>query len=310
MQFKRPDILRPPSERSSYFLPLTSGCSNNVCIFCSYYGSNLQMRELDEVKNEIDALVLYMERGIRMNTIPNMVYAIAEQWNGKRIFLQDGDALVYPFPKLMEVHQYANDKLSSLERIAAYATAQDILRRSVSELADLRRLKLGILYMGIESGDDEVLNRICKGVNHIQLVEAANKVKEAGIALSVTVILGLGGKEESEKHALATAQILSEINPDYAGALTLTLVPNTPLYQEWKQEKFSLISPFESLKELLMIVENSSFTNCFFSSMHASNYFSIRGTLPQGKISMVNELRYVLEQGNPSMLRPEILREL
>jgi radical SAM superfamily enzyme YgiQ (UPF0313 family) len=310
MQFNRPDILRPPSERNSYFLPLTSGCSNNACIFCNYYDSTLQIRECEEVKNEIDALALYMKRGIRLTTIPTIVYAIAEQWDGRRIFLQDGDALVYPFPKLKETLQYINDKLSGVERIAAYATAQDILRLRVGELKDLCKLKLGILYMGVESGDDGVLNRMCKGANHSEMVEAARKVKEAGIALSVTVILGLGGKEESEKHALATAKILSEIDPDYAGALTLTLIPNTPLYQQWEQYKFSLISPFESLKELLMIIENSSFSNCFFSSMHASNYFSIRGILPQDKSKVVKELKYVLKQENPLMLRPEILRGL
>ncbi|MFC1873697.1 radical SAM protein [Chloroflexota bacterium] len=310
MHFNRPDIIRPPSERESYFLPLTKGCSNNTCIFCNYYDSKLQIRDLDEVKEEIDALALYVEHGICLPDIPDVVYYIARQWDGKEVFLQDGDALVYPFPKLIEALQYLNDKLPGLRRIATYATAQDILRRSAVELDELRKLKLSIFYMGVESGDDELLKRIHKGANHNQLVEAGKKAKEARIVLSVTVILGLGGVEGSERHALETARILSEIDPDYAGALTLTLVPNTPLYHEWKQGSFTLVSPLESLTELLKIVENSSFTNCFFSSMHASNYFSIRGKLPQDKARIVGELKHVLAQGDLSLLRPEVIRGL
>ncbi len=310
MQFKRPEIFRPPSESESYFLPLTSGCSNNSCTFCGYYGSKLQLRELDEVKKEIDALSVCMERGIYLPTVPDIVYFIARQWDGKRVFLQDSDALVYPFPKLKEALQYLNEKFPKLERIATYATPQDILRRSPSELADLKKLKLGIFYMGVESGDDVILHRVGKGVNHSQVVEAGKKAKEAGITLSVTVILGLGGIEGSRKHALETARILSSIDPDYAGALTLTLVPGTPLYQEWKQGSFALISPFESLKELVIIIKNSSFTNCFFSSMHASNYLSVRGRLPQDKGRMTGDLEHVLQKGDSSLLRPEFLRGL
>ncbi len=251
---------------------------------------------------------LYLEHGIRLPNIPDIIYLIAQEWDGRDIFLQDGDALVYPFPKLIEVLRYLNEKFPGLRRIATYATAQDILRRSVSELEDLRKLKLGIFYVGIESGDDDILHTIDKGVNHEQQVEAGKKVKEAGITLSVTIILGLGGVQGSQKHVLETARILSEIDPHYTGALTLTLVPNTPLYQEWKQGKFTLISPFKSLEELVMIIEHSNFTNCFFSSMHVSNYFSVRGMLPRDKVRMINEIKYVLEQGDTSLLRPEIFR--
>ena len=310
MAFIRPEIFRPPSERLSYFLPLTSGCSNNTCTFCSYYGSKLQLRDIDEVKREIDAVALYNSSSTRLTNIPHIVYAISEGWDGKRIFLQDGDALVYPFLKLKEVLQYLKQKLPLIQRVGTYATPQDILRRSSQELKELQGLKLDIVYMGIESGDDGELERIAKGVNHQQIVEAGRKAKEAGITLSVTVILGIGGVTGSAQHALETARILTEIDPDYAGALTLTLVPGTPLYQQWQQGIIKLISPFESLKELRAIVENSDFTNCFFSSMHASNYFSIRGTLPQDKENIIAELDYVLTKGDPNMLRPEYLRGL
>ena len=308
--FERPDIIRPPSEWRSYFLPLTSGCSNNTCAFCNYYGARLRIREVDEVKQEIDALSLYMKHSISLPSVSSIVYIIAQQWDQKRIFLQDGDALVYPYNKLVEVLLYVNERFPYLERIGTYATPQDILRRSQQELETLRELKLSIFYTGVESGNDEVLRNVGKGVNYQQVVEAGRRVKQAGITFSVTVILGLGGVEGSRQHSLETARILTDIDPDYAGALTLTLVPDTPLYERWQKGDFHPINPFQSLEELKTIVEESNFSNCFFSSMHASNYFSIRGRLPDKKEKMLRELEDVLATRDPSCLRPEFLRGL
>lgn len=309
-KFERPDIFRPPSERESYFLPLTRGCSNNTCTFCGFYGTKLRLRDICEVKSEIDALSMYMRHGVRLPDIDYIVYAVAQRWDGRRVFLQDGDALIYPFPKLVEALKHLNDKFPNLGRVGSYATPQDILRRSVGELRELKKLKLAIFYTGIESGDDEVLKKVGKGVNSHQLVEAGKKAKEAGITLSLTVILGLGGVEGSRKHALETARVLSEIDPEYVGALTLTLVPGTPLWQECQEGTFHPISPFETLEELKLMIENSSFTDCFFSSMHASNYFSVRGKLPQDKARMLGELERVLKKRDPALLRPEFSRGL
>jgi len=268
------------------------------------------MRDIDEVKNEIDALALFTQKGMRLPDISKVVYDIAQGWDGKKVFLQDADALVYPFIKLREVLQYLNEKLPSIERIGIYATPQDILRRSSDELKELKRLKSGIIYTGLETGDDELLQKIGKWVSSDEMVKAGRKVKEAGITFSVTVILGLGGVEESQKHALATAQVLSEIDPEYVGALTLSFVPGTPLYEQRERGEFHPLSPFQSLEELKLIIENSSFTDCFFSSMHASNYLSVRGRLPRDKEKMFSELEKVLAARNPSLLRPEFLRGL
>ena len=310
MEFERPQIIRPPSERESYFLPLTSGCSNNTCTFCGYYGSKLRMREVDDIKKEIDAMALYIRNGVQLPTMPSIVYAVLQNWNQRRVFLQDGDALVYPLPKLKEVIEYLNERFPNLERIGAYATPRDILRRDVDELKTLKELKLGIVYVGVESGDDEVLQKVGKGVKHDHMVEAGREAMQAGLVLSVTVILGLGGVAGSDQHVLETARVLTEIDPDYAGALTLTLVPGTPLYKQWRQGDFSPISPFDSLRELKMIVENANFTDCFFSSMHASNYYSVRGRLPQDKSRIIAELEDILAKGDPVLLRPEFLRGL
>ena len=317
MKFERPEIIRPPSEWRSYYLPLTSGCSNNTCTFCNRWGEKLQMRDIEEVKREIDALALYMNNGLTLPEMPRIVYAVAREWDGKGLFLQDSDALVYPYAKLKEALEYLNLKLPDIERVAAYATAQDILRRSVEELKELRKLKLGILYIGLESGDDEILQKICKNTTSQQVIEAVQRVKAAGILTSVTVILGLGGtlqlkdpKAASDRHTLATARALTAMDPDYAGALTMTLVPGTPMYADAESGKFKLITPFESLQELLTIIKNSNFTHCFFSSMHASNYFSVRGTLPQDKEKMVKALEKTIKQGDPALLRPEFMRGL
>jgi radical SAM superfamily enzyme YgiQ (UPF0313 family) len=310
MSFVRPEIIRPPSEHDSYYLPLTSGCSNNSCTFCNFSFSNLGIRDLEDVKQEIDAMSLYVNSRMLMPGQPRIVYAILQDWNGKKVFLQDGDALVYPYPKLLSALQYLNQKFPNIQRIASYATPQDILRRTVEELKALKDQKLGILYMGVESGDDEVLRRIQKNATHDQMVEAAGKVKEAGILLSATVILGLGGVKGSGRHVSETVRVLTEMDPDYAGALTLTLIPGTALYKEWERGEFELITPFDSLRELKGLVENSTFTNCFFSSMHASNYFAIRGSMPQDRDKILKQLNALLSRKDPHMLRPEYMRGL
>jgi len=291
-------------------LPLTRGCSNHSCTFCNYYGQKLSLRDLEDALKEIDALYMFKKYGIVFSEIDSIVYYLASEWDGKRIFLQDGDALVYPYDRLVKVLEYLNEKFPELERIGAYATPQDILRRSVEELRRLKELKLSILYVGLESGSDEILREVKKGVTSSQMIEAAKRVKEAGITLSVTLILGLGGVEKSEEHAYKTAEVLSQMDPEYAGALTLLFVPGTPLYRDWKEGRFKPIDPFRSLEELKIIVENSNFTNCFFSSMHASNYVAIRGFLPKDKEKMLKQLDNILRQKDTSFLRPEFLRAL
>jgi radical SAM superfamily enzyme YgiQ (UPF0313 family) len=310
VKFERPEILRPPSEAYSYFLPLTYGCSNHKCTFCRFYDVKLVFRDIDEVKREIDAMHLYLSKHVVIPGIDDIVYYLLDRWDGKKIFLQDGDALVYHFEKLKSILEYLNSKFPDVERIASYGTPEVILKRSVEQLRELKDLKLTILYMGVESGDDEVLEHICKGVNHEQIIEAGCKVKESGITLSVTVILGLGGKEGSKKHAVATAKTLSLMDPDYVGALTLTITPDAPLHQELISGKFHQITPFESLEELKMMIQNSTFTHCFFSSVHASNYLTVRGILPDDKEKMLKQIERVLAKRDPALLRPEYLRGL
>jgi radical SAM superfamily enzyme YgiQ (UPF0313 family) len=208
------------------------------------------------------------------------------------------------------VLKYLNEKFPNLERIGTYTTPQAGLIKSVDQLKELNQLGLKIAYMGVETGDEELLKKINKGVTYNQIVEAGRKIRQAGITLSVTVILGLGGPEGSKKHALGTARILSDIDPEFAGTLTIMLVPGTPLHKEWEEGKFKLISPLQSLEELKLIIENSNFSNCFFTANHASNYLPIKVRLPEQKEAIVKLINEVLADKDMSRLRPEFTRAL
>ena len=286
--------IRPPSEAWSFLLPITIGCSHGKCTFC-YYNlaqGGFRTRSLADIKRDVDSV------------IPSERFAV------KRIFLQDGDGLVCSQGRLVEVLAYLGQKFPNLHRVGIYGTPQNVLRKSVEELRQLKDLKLGIIYMGVETGDEDLLAKVCKGATYNEIVQAGRRVKEAGIALSVTVILGLGGVQGSMKHALGTAKILTDIDPDYAGALTLMLYPGAPLYDEEQRGDFTVVSPFQSLEELKTIVENSNLTNCFLASNHASNYLPIRGRMPMQKQSVVRLIDEVLAKNDPNMLRPESYRAL
>ena len=286
-------IIRPPSEASSFLLPVTIGCSHNKCTFCcTYIGVKFRMRPLEDIKQDIDKVAQNYSRSVR------------------RVFLEDGDALICPQHRLVEVLKYLNKRFPYLDRVGTYATPQAALIKSVDELKELNQLGLKIAYMGVETGDEELLLRVNKGVNYAQLVEAGKKLKQAGITLSVTVILGLGGVDGSENHALKTAKILSDIDPDFAGTLTILLVPGTPLHKDWEEGRFTLISPFQSLEELRLIIQNSNFTNCFFTANHASNYLPIKMRLPEQKAEVLKLIDDVLAKRDMSQLRPEFTRAL
>jgi len=286
-------IIRPPSEADSLLLPVTIGCSHNKCTFCGTYpGVKFRIRHLEDIKQDIDKV------------------AQDYSWSLRRVFLEEGDALIAPQYILVGVLKYLKEKFPYLERIGTYATPQAALIKSVDELKELNRLGLKIAYMGVETGDEELLKKINKGVNYDQVVEAGRKLKQAGITLSVTVILGLGGIEGSKNHALKTAKILSDIDPDFAGTLTILLVPGTPLHKDWEEGRFSLISPFQSLEELKLIIQNSNFTNCFFTANHASNYLPIKARLPEQKAEVIRLTDDVLAKRDMSRLRPEFTRAL
>lgn len=284
-------IIRPPSEAHSLLLQVTVGCSHNKCIFCAAYKEKkFRIKKFNEIEEDI----LEASR-----------YGSVE-----KVFLCDGDALIIPQIRLVEILESIKHNLTGVKRVGTYANAKSILRKTPEELSSLRDLGLKIIYLGVETGSEELLKKVRKGVTYSEMVEAGRRVKEAGITLSVTVLLGIGGKDKSVEHAMETARILTDIDPDYVGALTVMVIPGTPLYEEYKSGVFELPDSFGFLQELGLMVANSNFTDCLFTSNHASNYLPIRAKMPQEKDETVKMIYDVIEAGDSRLLRPEYLRAL
>jgi radical SAM superfamily enzyme YgiQ (UPF0313 family) len=283
-------IFRPPSEADSLILQVTVGCSYNRCTFCSaYQGKRFRIKRFEEIKEDVDEVSPYKIR---------------------RVFLADGDALSIPQKGLLQILSYLKEKLKGLERVGIYANAKDILRKDVDELKALKDLGLGILYLGLESGDPEVLKRIKKNATVDQLIHAGKRVKESGILLSVTVILGIGGVKGSHSHAAETGKVLSAMDPDYVGALSLMIVPGTPIAKEIETGSLVLPTPFALIQELETMITHCQFTHCFFASNHASNYLPLRIQMPEQKEEALRRIREVLQRKDSALLRPEYLRAL
>ncbi|MEW6113412.1 MAG: radical SAM protein [Thermodesulfobacteriota bacterium] len=284
-------VYRPPSEANSLIIQATLGCSHNKCSFCgSYLEKRFKIRNLEDIRQDL-------EDAGHMGPVD-------------RVFLADGDALCIPQKRLVEVLKLVNEYFPSLERVGIYANARNILHKSLEDLQTLRGLKLGIIYLGVETGDRELLEKIHKGASYEQLVEAARRVKQAGITLSVTVLLGIGGIEASERHAHETARILTDMDPDYVGALSVIVVPGTELHQEYEEGRFELPDPFGLINELRIMISDSSFSHCVFRSNHASNYLPVKATLPQDKEQILKAIERVMSSRDRSRLRPEFLRAL
>ena len=216
-------IYRPPSEANSLILQVTVGCSYNRCTFChSFREKAFRIKSFQEIKEDIDEVCSY-------GPIP-------------RVFLADGDALIIPQADLIQILKYLKLKIKGLERVGIYANAVDVLKKDVDELKELKALGLGIIYLGLESGNPEVLKRIKKNATVEQMIRAAKRVKEAGILLSVTVLLGIGGVELSHAHAEDTGKVLSEMDPEFVGALSLIIVPGTPIDEELKSGKLIILN--------------------------------------------------------------------
>jgi len=286
------DIIRPPSEAYSLLLQVTVGCSHNKCTFCpSFKDKRFRIKSLEEIEEDlIDA-----SRLIR---------------HVDRLFLCDGDALIIPQKRLLEILEAVQKHLPGVRRIGTYGNAKSILRKSVEELCELKEHGLGIVYLGIETGNEELLLKIRKGATYDQIVEAGRRVKEAGITLSATVLLGIGGIEKSMQHARDTARILTDVDPDFAGVLTVMVVPGTPLDEERKAGSFILPGTFDLLKELCVILSSARFSNCFFTANHASNYLPIRARMPRDREKVIRLIDEVVRRSDTSMLRLESMRGL
>ena len=283
-------LYRPPSEAYSLIIQATLGCSQNKCTFCSMYKSKkFTIKPLEQIKKEIDFFRIYIKKA-------------------ERIFLADGDALIMPMKILKEIFIYINEKFPEAERISLYGSPKSILLKTPEELLELKNLGLGLIYLGVESGSDKILSSVKKGVSREEIIAAGKKVKKVGIPLSVTAIAGLGGKENSIEHAVETASLISEINPDYFGVLTLMLEEGTELLEEYKKGNFIPLSSSEILEETKLMIKNINVKEkCIFRSNHASNYVSLKGTLPYEKENILKTIDYALKNNE---IKSEFLRRL
>jgi radical SAM superfamily enzyme YgiQ (UPF0313 family) len=285
-------IFRPPSEAHSLLLQVTVGCSHNRCSYCDMYrDKRFTLKSFQTV-----------EADLREAAGHGPVF--------ERVFLCDGDALILSTDRLLRILTAIRKHLPWVTRVGTYGDTRSVGRKSVDELRALREAGLGIVYHGMESGDDEVLRFIDKGGTRAECIETAHKLQAAGLQHSVMVMLGVGGKQWSQQHAKHTAQALTEMDPPYVGALTTTVVPNTPLWDRQAAGEFELPDKFQLLEELRTLVAESRFTQCRFSSNHASNYLPVRSTLPMDRDPLLEVIDQVLTRRDPSMLKPEALRGL
>lgn len=266
-------VFRPPSEAYSLIVQATIGCAHNDCTFCSMYkDKKFRIRNIDEVLEDFD--------------IARRVYRRID-----KVFLADGDALVLPNDHLMRILNKIHTTLPECERVGIYAAPHDIIRKTPAELKELKDNGLGIAYMGVESGSADILKAIKKGVTPDEMVEACQKLNEAGIQSSVTFISGLGGKDNWREHAIESGKLISKMEPSYVGLLTLMVERAAPLYDDIKRGKFELLSPEEVLIETSELIKNIELDKkCVFRSNHASNYISLRGDLPYDKQKLLKAI--------------------
>nr|WP_253201767.1 radical SAM protein [Clostridium sp. DSM 17811] len=270
-------VYRPPSEAYSLIVQVTIGCSHNGCTFCGMYkDKRFRVRELKEIMADLEQAKLD--------------YGVV-----KRIFLADGDALVLKTSELKIILLKIKELFPGCERVGVYATPNDILAKSVEDLSLLKALGIGILYLGVESGSNEILKSINKGVTAQNLIMAGRKVKESGIKLSTTLISGIGGREKISENAIESAKLISAINPDYVGFLTLMLESGTSIYKDIQNDIFHVLTSEEVVQELREFLENVEVTNCIFRSNHASNYVSLSGTLPVDKDKLLSDIDITLK---------------
>lgn len=266
-------VYRPPSEARSLIVQVTIGCAHNTCTFCN----------------------MYKEKTFRIRKMEEIMADLKEASEGygkyvKRVFLADGDALIMKTEDLLQILDAIEKLFPNVERVASYGTAQDILRKTEDELKTLKAAGLGIIYMGAESGDNEILEAIHKGVTREETIAAGQKLKRCGLQSSVTLISGLGGREKVALHALSCAELITAINPEFASFLTLRLYEGTPMYDDVVNGSFERITPDEIVEELKVFLENVDSPGTVFRTNHASNYVVLAGTLNDDIPGMMEQL--------------------
>jgi radical SAM superfamily enzyme YgiQ (UPF0313 family) len=282
------NVIRPPSEADSLILQVTYGCSNNTCDFCgTYLDKPFAVRPPQEVEEDVRGLLESVKQRVR------------------RVFLADGDAMALSTRRMLDVLALLRQQLPNVERVSSYANARNLLAKSVEELREIREAGLELIYLGLESGDDQTLAAIHKGITVAEQIEGCRRAAQAGIQLSVTAILGLAGAERSLEHAHATGEAFSRIDPEYIGVLTLMLERGTAITRRVQSGELVLPDSLGMLAELREMIASTTVSDCLFRSNHASNYLPVGGRLPQDKETLLAGLDRVLAAPSLARLRPE-----
>ncbi len=291
-------VFRPPSEWKSLILQVTNGCSWNKCTFCDMYTNDnkkFKPKKIDLIEQEI--------LSIAQSGLPTA-----------RVFLADGDAMMLPFNRLKEILLLIKIHLPQVTRVSSYCLPRNLTNKTVEQMSELRELGLKLMYIGCESGDDQILDLIDKGETYQSSLIALTKIKQAGMKSSVMILNGLGGPELSKQHAINSAKLMNEAQPDYLS----TLVVSFPLGEERFADKFSQASlqPYRQLRqselftEMEVFLSNLELTKTIFRSDHASNYLVLKGILGQDKETLLEKVRFALKQPNEAQLRQEWQRGL
>mgnify|MGYP002626084535 CR=1 FL=1 len=284
------DVYRPPSEARSLIIQVTIGCSNNTCTFCHMYAEKkFRIRKREEILADLEECSELYGPYVR------------------RVFFADGDALIVETPLLLELLEYVRDHFPKAERVTAYGTASDVLRKSEEDLRALRQAGLQMVYLGAESGDDRILREIRKGQTAEELAEAGRKLKRCGIQTSVTLISGLGGPERMEQHAVASAELINAMNPEYASILSLQLRPDSPMGQEVARGERRLLTADQTVEETEIFLQAINSPGTIFRSNHASNYVALAGVFNEDIPKMLMQLEQAKAR---RQYRPDWLRDL
>ena len=285
-------IYRPPGEWKSYLLQCTIGCSNNSCTFCSMYkDKRFRVRPLKDILDDIEMARKAYGNGVR------------------RVFLCDGDAIIMKQEELLTILDRLYKTFPYLEKVTTYAGPKSTMSKTPAQLKELNEAGLKRAYLGVETGDDELLKKVKKGATAQEILDAALLLKDCGFDLWTMIILGLAGPgEPSKRHALATAELMNKMVPQHLSALTYMCEPGTPMYQDVQQGKFKMLTPRQVLEETRLLLANIHEGPIHFTSNHASNYLVLKGTLNQDQEAMLRTIDAA--EHDLSRLRPEAWRGL
>lgn len=269
-------VYRPPSEAYSLIVQVTTGCSQNTCTFCAMYkDAKFRIKSLKDTKEDL-------------------LWAKNNYKDIDRIFLADGDALIMPFEDLLEILKYIELLFPNLDRVSLYASPRSILSKTKEQLEELRKHNLKLAYIGIESGSDKVLKDIKKRATADEIITAGKRIRSAGIDLSATLIMGLGGIDDSDEHVKGSIEVLNAIQPEYLGLMTLLVKSGTQIYDDVQEGKFIQLTPQEILLETKALIQGLELENTVVRSNHVSNYAHVKGVLGKDKQSILNQLEQAL----------------